>query len=330
MTQLNKNNITNLYLYGQLSTPNNLVDSNIIRPKDNNIAVREPSDTSIEVEVPEFMATGGGRFALPSQFELIQKFFDPNTSISAGTYNKLTLNNLINDGNFFAWSMQQYSYDDSNLPGGVDDFLDRVWVYNSMAFQIADGTTFIVDVNDNRRIENLAIEPYLDSDKNLRENFDLSSNDLTTILLNSIAGPNIDPSSIGRKVWIDFVDANLLPRILRYEESDFEQDVLKNQRWDIGGLAGLRKLYSLKNDFIDGLFNDGVIKFLDKNNKPILYGTVDADRLSATNDINAKDTPTLTEFEDNGVVLISGGEDDVLGGTKADDILIDSYRLSSL
>ena len=259
MTQLNRNNITNLYLYGQLSTPSNLVDSNIIRPKDNNIAVREPGDTNIEVEVPEFMANGGGRFALPSQFELIQKFFDPNTSIPAGTYDKSTLNNLINNGKFFAWSMQQYSYDDSNLSGGVDDFLDRVWVYNSMFFQISNGTTFIVDANGNKRIENLAIEPYINPDVNERENFDFSSNDPLTILLNFIAGPSIDPSGIGRKVWIDFVDANLVPKILKYEKSDFEQDVLKNQKWEIGRIAGLRKLNSLKNDFIDGLFNDGVL-----------------------------------------------------------------------
>ena len=37
MTQLTKENITNLYLYGTLSTPDNLVDSSLIRPEDNNI-----------------------------------------------------------------------------------------------------------------------------------------------------------------------------------------------------------------------------------------------------------------------------------------------------
>ncbi|MDJ0597872.1 MAG: hypothetical protein QNJ37_03380 [Crocosphaera sp.] len=33
-TQLNKNNITNQYLYGQLTTPSNLADEELIRPKD--------------------------------------------------------------------------------------------------------------------------------------------------------------------------------------------------------------------------------------------------------------------------------------------------------
>ena len=213
MTQLNRTNITNLYLYGQLSTPSNLLDDNLIRPEDNNIAIREANDTSIEVEAPEFMLNGGGRFALPSQFKLIQKFFDPNTSIQAGTYDKLTLNNLINNGKFFAWSMQQYRYDDSSQPNITDDFLDRVWVYNSMAFQIADNTQFIVDQNDNRRIENLAIQPYIDPNPNKIENFDFSSNDLQTIILNALVGQSIDPSGIGRKVWIDFIDINQIPRI---------------------------------------------------------------------------------------------------------------------
>ncbi|WP_277932913.1 hypothetical protein [Nostoc sp. FACHB-892] len=34
MVQLNKNNITNQYLYGQLTTPTNLADESLIRFKD--------------------------------------------------------------------------------------------------------------------------------------------------------------------------------------------------------------------------------------------------------------------------------------------------------
>ena len=69
------------------------------------------------------------------------------------------------------------------------------------------------------------------------------------------------------------------------------------------------------------LFDAGVTKFLYLG-KPILYGTIDADFLSATDDISVADTPTLYEFEDNGVVLIGGDGDDVLGGEGTDDIII--------
>ncbi len=39
MAIFNKNDITNLYLYGQLTTPVNLLDSSLIRPKDTVIRV---------------------------------------------------------------------------------------------------------------------------------------------------------------------------------------------------------------------------------------------------------------------------------------------------
>ena len=63
MVQLNINNITNQYLYGQLTTPTNLADDSLIRPKD--------ATTTVEVGVVKFMATGAGRFAVGSQFTLI-------------------------------------------------------------------------------------------------------------------------------------------------------------------------------------------------------------------------------------------------------------------
>lgn len=69
MVQLNKNNITNQYLYGQLTTPTNLADESLIRSKD--------AITEVEVDVVEFMATGAGRFAVGSQFTLVQRFFAP-------------------------------------------------------------------------------------------------------------------------------------------------------------------------------------------------------------------------------------------------------------
>ncbi|PIG92264.1 hypothetical protein [Gloeocapsopsis sp. IPPAS B-1203] len=43
MVQLNRNNITNQYLYGQLTIPTNLADDSLIRPK----------DATTEVEVDE-------------------------------------------------------------------------------------------------------------------------------------------------------------------------------------------------------------------------------------------------------------------------------------
>lgn len=336
MTQLTKENITNLYLYGQLSTPDNLVDSNLIRPADNN--TREANDPSVRVEVPEFMATGAGRFAIPSQFELIDRFFElpffnpvtnapliPPNPIDPDTgelipYDKSQINDFILGKEFFGWSMQQYSYDDSNLQGGTNDFLDRVWAYNSMVFKISDDAKFFVDANGNKWIENLAIEPFVNKDEpNLTENFDFSSDDPLTTFLNSLAEPYIDPSGIGRRVWIDFIDADKNPRIERYDRADFQQDLIKNSKWEIGPTAGIFKLASLENQFVEGLFNDGITRFLD-GNKPILYGTSGTDIIVAPARLSV--LPTLRPFASNGAVVLGGaGADEILGTLSNDSLL---------
>ncbi|MEH2285669.1 MAG: hypothetical protein V7K90_30875 [Nostoc sp.] len=134
MANLTKNDITNLYLYGQLSTPANLVDANLIRPKD--------AVTRVTVDVRELMATGAGRFAVGSQFELVKRFFQEK--VPPRTYTKTDLLNFFKQSSFkdgsISWNIQQYNYDD-----GASDFIDRVWVYNSMEFQIANDVEFIVD-----------------------------------------------------------------------------------------------------------------------------------------------------------------------------------------
>ncbi len=64
--------ITKLYLYGTDTTPTNLVDESLIRPAD--------AESTVTIDVADFMKNGGGRFALGPQFSIIQKFFKPDSS----------------------------------------------------------------------------------------------------------------------------------------------------------------------------------------------------------------------------------------------------------
>jgi hypothetical protein len=114
-------------IYGQLSTPTNFVDNNPIRPQN--------AISRIDVDVKSLMETGPGRFAVGSQFELIQRFFDRSTippNPNSQGYTKEEIVDFVggqssfNNG-FYGWDMQQYSYDD-----GVDDYIERAWIYNSM------------------------------------------------------------------------------------------------------------------------------------------------------------------------------------------------------
>ena len=62
---LTANKITNLYLYGQDTIPNNLIGLSLMRPSGDVIR--------INVDIPSLINpnTGAGRFAVGSQFELI-------------------------------------------------------------------------------------------------------------------------------------------------------------------------------------------------------------------------------------------------------------------
>ena len=165
------------------------------------------------------METGAGRFAVGSQFELVQRFFVLPVQVPPGTYTKLQLAEDIFglstfDDRSIAWNIQQFNYDDS-----ANDYLDRVWVYNSMAFQISNDAVFIVEENGEKRIENFAVHPRVD----IQENFNFETNNLPTALANAVVLPSIDPSGIGRTVNINFSDFNSIPSIT-YTEESFPKD----------------------------------------------------------------------------------------------------------
>ena len=313
MLQLNRNNITNQYLYGQLTTPTNLADDSLIRPKN--------ATTTVEVGVVEFMATGAGRFAVGSQFALVQRFFAPfltSPTVPPGRYTKAQLG-VIAGLDTFSWKMQQYNWED-----GIDDYFDRVWVYNTIEFSISEDAVFIVEADGSKRIENFTVFPRAD----VPENFDLVSSDGFTGIANFVANPFVDPWGIGRKVNIEFSDSNLIPRTT-YTSQDFADDLNRRDDWSIATPTALAKIAAGKDDFVNGLFNDGVTKFLD-GNKPIIYGSPDADSLVASAidfrspgpPFGTNQAPLLAPFIGNGLVLIAGNGDDTVKGLDRDDRLL--------
>ncbi len=147
--------ITIRFLYGTETVPNNLVDPALIRPAD--------TTSTVQIDVGTFMTSGAGRFAVGRQFELVNRFF--TDSIAPGTYTKQQVAEHFSLSRY-DWEMQQYNFQDS-----VDDYATRTYLYNTMSFQIADGTVFVVTGSGERRIENFAIIPWVA----VPENFDFSS-----------------------------------------------------------------------------------------------------------------------------------------------------------
>ena len=84
---------------------------------------------------------------------------------------------------------------------------------------------------------------------------------------------------------------------------------------------------------LNTLWNEGITRFLDANDRPIIYGTNDSDALSANQIDNIYDESDpiirvgintiedLETYQENGVVLIGGDGNDELSGDKENDIL---------
>ena len=303
--------ITNLYLYGQKTTPSDLSDESLIRPSS-----ISPKPV-IDIDVQDYMQNGGGRFAIGSQFAMIQEFFDPVVATPyipprVQPYTKQEIASIFGLS-FYGWNMQQ-----KDIQDGTDDYAERAYVFNTQSFQISDDARFIVDPSTGeKRIENFAIEPNASNE----DDFDFVGG---SFLANLIGGtelvPKIDPSGIGRTVDINYV--GVVPR-MTYKLSDYQTDVYKQDSFRSGDYV---KLLSDIRVLVSDLFNSGVTRFIE-NDKPILYGTVDNDTLSADSELfgSLTEYPTLISSRDNGAIIIGADGNDSLTGTFVDDAVDEIY-----
>ncbi len=302
--------ITQLYLYGSLSVPTTAqrLNQNLIRPE--NI-----TPIAVQVDAQTYMNSGGGRFAKAPLFDLVKEFFDSTSGVLLpGVYTKSMLQTIFSLDETLALSIQQLGLADT-----VDDWAERTYIYNSGSFSISDSARFIVELDGRRHIENFSITPR--QDDKVRENFDLEST--TKANLNSLIGAagnqyiraNIDPSGIGRKIWIDFVGA--VP-VTDYSQDNYQNDKLLIQTWTDPRLSpGVAK--SKIDTLFDTMWTDGTIKHLDSDNRPILYasgndiGLIENSYLA----LNSK----LSAYMNNGVHYIGSSNADTISGSVYNDIL---------
>jgi hypothetical protein len=310
MSPLTANQVTKYYLYGKDAIPTDLVDNALIRP-----TLITPH---VDVDAVTYMADTG-RFALASMSELVKQFFaytgDIPGVIPGVAYTKADIAGFLGIANY-AINFQQYSYDD-----GKGDYGERIYVWGSTAYKISDDARFIMDADGKRHIENCAVIPRFDvteKDNNLKENFDFKSDNLETAVSNGLLQAKIDPSGIGRTVIFDFNNTDNVPRA-SYGLSNFLSDVANEQSWYQGTLAtnGVN-VYNAVETVWQQLWNDGVTKFLD-NGKPIIYGTLGNDTLSAS---SISSFSLISDYVSNGIVLVGGsGNDSLTGGDFSDKLL---------
>ena len=302
--------VTNKYLYGQIVKPRDMVNDKWIRPASDMV--------SMEIDINEYV-TGPGRFVTPGAFAIVERFFNSwlysdSAVLAPGNYSKNDLYAAfgIPEGDSRRWvSMQQWAYDD-----GKDDWLGRAYVWNTTAFKIVDDVQFVVEQNGNRYINNYAIREFVGGGK--FENFDLVGGDSAAWLFNSVAGPQIDPSNIGRKVNFKFVGT---PDARRLNYVDYV--AANSSRISANPLLALIGVAKLQ-EFLDRLFDSGPTKFVSPEGRVVLYGSDGSDSIDGAISLSGRNVASdvrLVNYVKNGLVYIGGAGNDSISGTEQSDII---------
>ena len=149
--------ITNIYLYGQKTTPSKkeLASEKFIDRKD-----------EVKVTVNEKY----GRFANASKIKVVQRFFNEDTPLLPGVYDReWFVCGKEKDDKDEAKKKFIYAYQHIYFKGNNDEeWARRTYILNSQGYAINKFARFIVTKDGERYIENLTLLPLMD-------NFDFSS-----------------------------------------------------------------------------------------------------------------------------------------------------------
>jgi Ca2+-binding RTX toxin-like protein len=302
MTLITASEVTAWWLYGKATKPSNLTSEALIRPPENN----DPVVSAPLTPTAEFMGPNGpGRFALGSLSALVQEFFDAGNSIPPGQYNKSQMAQLLGFGpnDWIGITIAQNEWYD-----GKDDYGERTYIWNSGTFKIADDVSFVVDGNGDRYIDNYAVVP------TGPDNFNFDSSNWVAQITADYLQDNMDPSRIGRTVELPFDNSS--PTRSVYDLAAYNADLQKEADYHN---ADFWELKEQVDSILTVMFFGDETSRLMFEDKPILYGTLQADTLTAE---PVGDFIMYSQFWENGVVLVGGaGVDNLIGG-EANDYLL--------
>ena len=275
-------------------------------PDDYNEHIRSASATpeSITYNMLDYMTTGGGRFAYPSLFGAVEKFFNA-TGIADGTYNLTQMSAILGLSNSdLTTNISQYS-----TGIGSADHSERSYIFGNTSFSLAPLMTFEVTGGD-KKINNLEVlaEP---------DNFDFESRpgSYSQYINDFLLQPTFDPYELGRgAVTINYTGPGKIYSV--YDQSLFTMDQVLES--DVNGslAAGIASL----------VFNDGFSYFSDitsdtflsyeRGDMQVIYGSPESDSLGI---LSQEPTPTTSLFSP--LLLVGGDGDDTLtGGNFSDEL----------
>jgi hypothetical protein len=307
---LTEENVTKLYLYGDLNNTHDLTSKDIHREGSANDA----SSAQVTIELNNFYDYMSNpespmRYANLSQIPIVDKFFNEKNTIiippkypdipgtvemrdnmdrlEEGTYSLNEVREHFNDDGY-PFSMQHMNLDPSS-----EDYHKRVYVFNSQTIHLGNEAQFVVKPNGERFIENAA--PTIRS-----EDFDFVSREPSSFFSKdtlvkagneSYLVPNIDPLGIGRTVDIAYPQGgernettgiyDNLPEYTQYIQDyakahgDYTREKFDNDLADYeqaySPATGLATVLPAMGRVVDNLWESDTTKFLDKEGNVMLF-----------------------------------------------------------
>lgn len=284
-------------------------------PSSNNynehIRASDAKPVSIPYDMPTFMNSGGGRFAYPSLFPAVEKFFNGKIPDREKGYTAGEIGGILGfTSNDLRTNISQYG-----TGIGSDDHFRRSWIFGNSPFELdVSKATFYVN-NGIKKIEGLEVRA-------LADNFDFQSQprSITQRINELINIPTFDPYILNRgEVTIRF-DGSGKP-YPTYTEKDFqahqklENEVNRPTQEGLGSISS-----SGIADFVNMTLQDPFLSYR-RGNLSVIYGTPNNDDLSPSDAKNKYIPPFLIVGGDPPFLIVGGAGDDTLSGSALNDEL---------
>jgi hypothetical protein len=288
--------ITRLFVFGKSPPSSNNYNEHI--------RASDAKPVSIPYDMPTFMNSGGGRFAYPSLFSAVEKFFNGDIPDRENGYTAGEIDGILGlTSNDLRTNISQYG-----TGIGSDDHFRRSWIFGNSPFELdVSKATFYVN-NDIKKIEGLEVRA-------LADNFDFQSQPgaITQRINELINTPTFDPYNLNRgEVTIRF-DGSGKP-YPTYTEKDFqahqklEKEVNRPTQEGLGSIAS-----SGIADFVNMTLQDPFLSYR-RDSFKVIYGT-------PGDDPNLRSSDSIAESRSQSYLIVGGAGDDILSGREFNDEL---------
>jgi Ca2+-binding RTX toxin-like protein len=277
-------------------------------PPDNyneHIRSRNATPESITYSMSEYMMNGGGRFAYPSLFPAVEKFFNGEIPERENGYTAEEIRGILgltsNDLNI---DISQYG-----TGIGSDDHFRRSWIFGNGRFILdLSKATFYVN-NGIKKIDGLEVRA-------LADNFDFRSKPgaITQRINELVNTPTFDRYGLSRgEVTIKFDDTvgKLYPN---YTQENFQANQKLENEVNRPTEQGIPSIVSSGiPDFVNLTLEDKFLSYR-RDSFKVIYGTPE-------DDPNLRSSDSIAESRSQSYLIVGGAGDDILSGREFNDEL---------